>query len=326
LTGLGRGAFAGLLALGMALGASTADAARRPNPAADEYRKSWGLSAIRAEAAYAAGLSGKGVTVALVDCGLATPQRELLKNVSRKSRDVVEDRAQPAIERHGSYVAGPLASPLNGRGMLGVAYNAKILAIRADVDGGYEGQCAFRPSDLARALDYAVAQQARIVVLPLQGKKPLGEPFEAALKRAVDSGAVVVISAGNREGSDPAWPARYAADPRFAGSIIVAGATGYYGEITRWSNRAGATQPWFIAAPGEWILTDCRAKCRLRSGTSYAAPYVAGALALTMEAHPELSGRQTAARVLEAARDAGAPGVDPVYGRGVLDLSRVFAD
>jgi len=53
---------------------------------------------------------------------------------------------------------------------------------------------------------------------------------------------------------------------------------------------------------------------------------VAGALALTMEAHPELSGRQTAARVLEAARDAGAPGVDPVYGRGVLDLSRVFAD
>jgi subtilisin family serine protease len=221
-------------------------------------------------------------------------------------------------------MAGPLASALNGRGMVGVAYNATILEVRADVDGGYEGRCAFRRADLARGVDYATEQRARIIVLPLQAQNPFGAAFEAALTRAVDSGAVVVVAAGNRRQDQPSWPARYAADPRYTGSIIVTGATGYSGEITPWTNRPGATRSHYIAAPGEWILSDCKRLCALVSGTSFSATYVAGAIALMMEAHPELSGPEAAERVLSAARDAGAPGPDEVYGRGVLDLARAF--
>ncbi|HEY8616765.1 S8 family peptidase [Phenylobacterium sp.] len=326
LSSLSRRAAAGLCAVAsLAAFASTADAAmRRPRPQTDEYRKSWGLEAIGAQAAYRAGLSGRGVTVALVDCGVVAAQREVRRNV-KVSRDVVAGRAGPPVERHGAYVAGPLASALNGAGMVGVAYNAHVVSIRADFDGGQNGECAFRPSDLAAALDQAVAEKARIVVMPLQGRKPLGEAFEAALRRTVDSGAVVVIAAGNRKGDEPTWPARYAADPRFAGSIVVAGASSYYGDLTPWSNRAGAASPWFVAAPGEWVLTDCTRKCKLVSGTSFSTAYVAGSLALMMEAHPQLSGRQAAERVLVSARDLGPPGVDPIYGRGVLDLGRAFA-
>jgi subtilisin family serine protease len=117
----------------------------------------------------------------------------------------------------------------------------------------------------------------------------------------------------------------YAIDPRYQGAIVVAGATGYYGALTAWSNRAGNVAPWYIAAPGEWVLTNCRAKCALVSGTSFSTSYVAGGLALMAEAWPQMSGRALAARLLSTARDAGAPGDDEIYGRGVLDLARAFS-
>lgn len=316
----GLGALAVLAALLPGLAAD----ARGPRTNSDEWRKSWGLEAIGARAAYEAGLTGKGVTVAIVDCGIATAQREVLRNVSRRSTDVVPNRKLPIRDPHGAYTAAPLAAALNGRGMVGVAYNATVLAVRADVEGGLDGKCAFRPSDLARGLDYAAQQKARVVVLPLQHGKPLGPAFEAALQRVVDAGAVVVIAAGNRNGPDPSWPAMYAVDPRYSGSIVVAGATGYYGAITHWSNRAGRVKAWYIAAPGEWVLTDCLAKCQLVSGTSFSTSYVAGGLALMMEAWPQMSGKDVAARLLASARDAGDAGVDDVYGRGVLDLGGAF--
>lgn len=319
-----RGAGLGVLAVLAACLPAAADA-RGPRTNSDEYRKSWGLEAIGARAAYEAGFTGKGVTVAILDCGIAKAQREVLKNVSRRSIDVVPDRKLPISDLHGAYTAAPLAAALNGRGMVGVAYNATVLAVRADVEGGLFGRCAFKPSDLARGLDYATREKARVVVLPLQHGKPLGATFEAALQRTVDAGVVVVIAAGNRNGPDPSWPAMYALDPRYSGAIVVAGATGYYGGITSWSNRAGQVKPWYIAAPGEWVLTDCLAKCTLVSGTSFSTSYVAGGLALMMEAWPQLSGREVAARLLASARDAGDAGVDDVYGRGVLNLGGAFA-
>lgn len=302
-----------------------AEAARARTPRGDELKRSWGLAAIGAPAAYRAGFTGRGVTIALVDCGVRSAQRELMRNISRRSADVVGGRVQADLEPHGTWVAAPISAPLNGRGMTGVAYNSTLVSIRADIDGGSDGACAFRPDDLARGLDYAVEQKARIVVLPLQGRKRLGERFEAALERAARSGAVVVIAAGNRDGDEPTWPARYAADPRFAGSIVVAGAASYYGELASWSNRAGSARPYYIAAPGEWVLTNCDRRCKLVSGTSFSTSYVAGALALVMEAHPNLSGPAAAERLLASARDAGPPGVDPIYGRGMLDLTRAFS-
>lgn len=312
-----------MVALAALLPGSAAEA-RGPRTNSDEYRKSWGLEAIGARAAYDAGLTGKGVTVAIVDCGVATAQNEVLRNVSRRSTDVVPGRKAPVSDPHGAYTAAPLAAALNGRGMVGVAYNATLLAVRADVEGGLNGKCAFRPSDLARGLDYAAEQKARVVVLPLQHAKPLGAAFEASLQRLVDGGAVVVIAAGNRSGPDPSWPAMYAIDPRYSGSILVAGATGYYGSIASWSNRAGQVKAWYVAAPGEWVLTDCAAKCQLVSGTSFSTSYVAGGLALMMEAWPKMAGRDIAARLLASARDAGDAGVDDVYGRGMLDLGGAF--
>ncbi|CAN7210495.1 S8 family serine peptidase [Phenylobacterium sp. LjRoot219] len=295
---------------------------KRPDAESIEYRRSWGLQAIGADRAYAAGYTGRGVRIALVDCGVRR-RDDLGRNLSRDSVDLVERTAR-FTDRHGAWVAQPLGSALNGAGTVGVAYNATLLEIRADMDGGYRGECAFWPADIARAVDTAVALRARIIILPVQAQRPLGPLFEAALRRAVDSGAVVVVAAGNDTQSAPAWPARYAADPRFARSMVVAGAAGFDGDIAPWSNRAGEAKARYVLAPGQWILTDCRKSCQYASGTSFAAPFVAGAIALMMEAHPGLSGPQAAERVLAAARPPAAGG-EEVYGRGMLDLSGAFA-
>jgi subtilisin family serine protease len=293
----------------------------RPRPDSLEYQRNWGLDAIGASAAYAAGWSGKGVRIGLVDCGVGRRGANLGRNLSRESADVVPVRAAHFADRHGALVAEPLAARLDGEGVVGVAYNATLIEIRADMDGGYNGECAFWPADVARALDYAVDHRARIVVLPLQAKHPLGEAFETALRRAADAGVVLVVAAGNDRLADPAWPARYAADPRFAADMVVAGASSLTGEMVAWSNRAGATAARYVLAPGEWIMADCQKHCQLASGTSFATPFVAGAIALMMQAHPELSGPQAADRVLAAARPLGPA---EVYGRGMLDLRRAF--
>jgi subtilisin family serine protease len=164
-----------------------------------------------------------------------------------------------------------------------------------------------------------------VIVLPLQATKPMGGAFEAALQHAVDSGSVLVIAAGNRALERPSYPALYAADPRFAGALVAVGATKPNGELTDWTNRAGSAKAYYLAAPGDKIITDCgKATCRMVSGTSFAAAYVAGALALVMEARPELTGREAVDLVLRSARDRGPTGADSTWGWGFLDVGRMF--
>ena len=320
-----------LAGVGLALSACAsvprAQRVPRPNPASAEYLRSWGLNAVNANPAYLAGATGRGVTIALVDCGLEQAVPELRRNVSSRSVDVLAGQRKTGLqERHAAYVAGPLGSALDGQGLVGVAYNATLLSVRADFDGGLNGECAFKPSDLARAIDYALAENAKVVVLPLQAKRPLGPTFEAALARAVSADVAVVIAAGNDAAADPSYPARYAADPRYAGSIVVVGASGSDGALAGWSNKAGRASPYFVSAPGEGVITDCGEKwCRRVSGTSVAAPYVGGALALILEARPDLGGKGAIARLLNGARDEGDPGVDATSGRGRLDIGAAFS-
>jgi subtilisin family serine protease len=293
-----------------------------PRPGSSEARLSWGLRAVRAQAAYDRGLTGRGVTVAIIDCGVESDDRELSPNLSPASIDLVPRRDKALVGMHGVSVAGPLGAIRNGAGVIGVAYNATILSIRADFDGGYAGQCAFYPSDLARALDYATANKARIAVLAVQGSKSFGPKFESALARATASGMAIVFAAGNDADHEPAWPARYAGDPRFAGSIVVVGAQMPDGDQAPWSNRAGRFDSYYLIAPGDHIVTNCRLRsCDVASGTSVAAPYVAGALALVMEEMPAISAPAAIAKVLDAARPMKE--LQDV-GRGALDISRLF--
>ncbi len=298
-----------------------------PSVRSGEYQRSWGLSVIEAYPAYSAGFTGRGVTIALIDVGLEGAQPEVRAALSDQSTDLVDTR-DPAHRpsRHGGYVAGTLASRMDGGGTMGVAYDATILSIRAEIDGRCErDDCVVTGRDLARGVDYALDKGARVIAMALQGERRLSARFEAALARARDAGAVVIVAAGNDSAVEPAWPARYAADPRFAGSVIAVGAVNVRSQMPRWSNRAGPAADGYLVAPGQRIVTDCDKRyCSLVSGTSFAVPYVAGAVALVMQAHPELTARQAGEIVLRSGRDLGRKGADPVYGQGLVSVGRAL--
>jgi hypothetical protein len=117
----------------------------------------------------------------------------------------------------------------------------------------------------------------------------------------------------------------YATDPRFAGSIIVVGATNKNGTLASFSNQAGSAQGAYMTAPGVNIITDCAAgTCISASGTSFSAPQVAGAMALMLQAFPNLTGKQVVSILLQTADSQGTGGVNSTYGVGALDIARAF--
>jgi hypothetical protein len=282
----------------------------------------------KAIAAWNAGATGAGVRVGVVDSGIDFAEADLQGRISGDSTDVVpgRDTAQ-GTDDHGTLVSGIIAANFNDQGTIGVAYQATIVSIRADVadcDDEDDDVC-FRSSDLVRAIDYAISHDVRVINMSLGGEDPLGFAFESALQRAVDAGVVLTIAAGNEAGASPEWPGRYASDPRFAGSIIVVGAHDSNEALASFSNRAGVSARAYLTAPGDRVLTGCDAgSCWRISGTSFSAPAVAGALALLLDAFPNLTGAEAVEILLTTARDAGEVGIDAVFGRGLLDIAQAF--
>ena len=240
---------AALCALGLAPAASLGES-RRPNLRSLEYRLSWGLDEIGAQRAYRQGEAGNGVTVAMVDTGV-NGTASLFARLSPASTDLVTDRMLgDAGASHGRQTAQLLAAARDGAGTMGVAYDATLLSIRADIDGSCRTMCSMTGDMLARGIDYAVDHGARVIGLPLAAWKPLPK-VEAAMLRAAKAGALIVAAAGNEGDAEPVWPARYAADPRLKDAIIVAGASTAKRQLARWSNRAGSTAHRYLVAPGE---------------------------------------------------------------------------
>ena len=274
------------------------------------------------------GATGAGILVGVVDSGINVNAQDLQGRISPLSTDVVAGRGMVGSDdTHGTFVSGVIASNFNGFGTIGVAYESTIVSIRADISDCNDptDTVCFRSSDLVTAIDYAIANNVRVVNMSLGGAGALGSAFEAALLRAVNAGIVFTISAGNDGTADPAYPGRYATDPRFAGSIIVVGAHDASNQIADFSNRAGVSANRYISAAGVDVITGCDGtSCWRINGTSFSSPAVAGALALLLDAFPNLTGRQAVEILLTTARDAGDTGTDAVYGRGLLDIAQAF--
>ncbi len=221
--------------------------------------------------------------------------------------DFLQRDADPRDESgHGTHVAGIIAAAANGRGMVGVAANARLMVLRAGFNlpgGGY-----LEDDDVAAAIIYAVDNGARIINMSW------GDPRSAPLVRdavryAHEAGVVLVAAAGN-EGSDAVfYPARFA-------ETIAVGATAPGGEVLAFSNFGPSID---VVAPGHVVLsTVLGGGYGERSGTSMAAPHVAGLAALILGRQPQWQPEQVRAVLRATARDVVTVGWDAFSGAGLI--------
>ncbi|RPH41876.1 MAG: hypothetical protein EHM87_18460 [Burkholderiales bacterium] len=309
------------LSIGLACAGATAMASEggRPTTAASEAALSWPAARVGAPAAWSFGSSGAGVVVAILDSGVRATHLEFAGRLlpgwdaTGSGFPITSDPLG-----HGTHVAGLIAAARDGVGIAGVAPGASILPVRVFTDG------VASDAVLSAGVRWAAARSG-ILNLSLASATPIAGP---AIREAVARGALVVVAAGNRGAANPEWPARYAREawahgPSVAGAVIAVGAVDADNRITVFSDRAGDTAPWFLVAPGAAVVSASAqgdAAYGRQSGTSMAAPAVSGAAALLQSRWPRLGGREVAAILLATARDLGAPGTDPIYGRGLLDV------
>lgn len=295
-----------------------------------EYQRSRGLARMDALSAYNQGATGQNVTVGIIDTGINTASPEFTGRISAASRDVTGSRSSSDItdiDEHGTAVAAIIGAARNDVGIMGVAFNSTLLVLRADAPGtcGVGTGCEFFDSAIAQGISVSVANNARVINISLGGGAG-GGVFRNAIDNATANGRIVVISAGNDGAVDPDGFALIANEAVARGLVIIAGSHDLDGTtLSSFSNKAGIGQNHYLAALGSNVATiDENGVDVLASGTSFSAPHISGAIALLAQAFPNLTGAQIVDLLYTSAIDLGAVGVDAVYGRGKLSLTRAF--
>jgi subtilisin len=250
---------------------------------------------------------GAGCLVAVIDSGIA-PHPALDEAVVDRRNFTCDSQVYDTLG-HGTHVAGVIAA--RGGAAQGVACQSRLLSLKVL---GHSGMG--KTESVAVALRHAVEAKCDIACMSLGSSQP-DSRIHQAVQLAVASGCIVVCAAGN-DGGSVNYPAAYA-------ETIAVGAVGRDGIVCEFSSRGREIT---VAAPGQDITSTWLAGgYATLSGTSMAAPFVAGVLALWVsarKANNESASHSQAVEALAAtAKDPNAPGRCDQYGWGLVDPLRL---
>ena len=311
------------------------------------------------------GVTGTGVGVAVIDTGIDGALPDFATTSGRGSRVIVTAVDNPHASTandgygHGTDVAGiiagnganrPSSDPLDGK-YIGVAPNANLISIKVADEAG-----ATTVLDVIYGLQFAVAHQAeyniRVVNMSLNAATPQSyktDPLDAAVEAAWMHGLVVVVAAGNRGSASDAVQYAPANDPY----VITVGGVDENGTadpsddtVASWSSH-GTTQDGVqkpdVYAPGAHIVSvlapnsdfansNCSG-CVLAggqyiqtSGTSMAAPVIAGLVADLLQVHPRWTPAQVKGVVTSPQVSENGSVQEPNAVKAVLDWNPPVAD
>ncbi|MEC8474026.1 MAG: S8 family serine peptidase [Planctomycetota bacterium] len=303
------------------------------------YGVLWGLPDINAETAWDTRTDSSSIIVGVIDSGVEYDHPDLVDNMWTNSDEIagngVDDDGNGYVDDffgydfdnedpdprddngHGTHVAGTIgARGNNSIGVTGVGWNASLMALKVIGTGSN--------ADVARAIDYATENGAKITnnSYGFAGSNVGGsQTISNAVGRAKNAGVLYVVAAGNSRSTIPAsnmdgsfnsWPAELS---KVHDNVITVAATDSDGSFASYSHWG--TESVQIAAPGTQIgSTYTNGGYVYSSGTSMAAPHVAGAAALLWAERPDLSYLDIKDAMLSTAR----PEHLNLVGDGVLDL------
>ena len=253
-----------------------------------------GVDRVDAEKYWAIG-RGAGVTVAVLDTGIG-PHGDL-DVVASLSRDFTLSGSWEDGHGHGTHVAGIIAARENGAGVVGVAPDASLVALKVLGDSG-RGNLSW----IIGALDWAIAHRSEIDIINMslgativdRSNCATAGAFHKAICNAVDAGIVVIVAAGNSnrdaEGTIPATYAEVLTVSALGDTDGKSGGLGpdtqRYGPDDTLAGFSNWGEDIDLAAPGVQILSAAKGGGVVsKSGTSMASPHVAGLAALYIEAH-----------------------------------------
>jgi thermitase len=256
-----------------------------------------------------------GVPVGIVDTGIDAGHEDLAGRVAAcgsAAEARVTDGDCSDDEGHGTHVAGTIGAIAgNGLGIAGVAFNAPLIVCRAlGADGS--GTIA----DIAACMRWTRDKGAKVISMSLGG--PPSETLAAAAKTAYArggrAGSLIVAAAGNDGDATISYPAGLP-------QVVSVAAIAANDAVAPFSNENADVE---LAAAGVDVLSTKRGGGYVReSGTSMATPHVSAAAALLWAADRSATAAHIRSKLDAAVDDLGAPGRDPAYGFGVLDLAKV---
>jgi subtilisin len=282
----------------------------------------WNINMVKAPGAWARGITGVGIRVAVLDTGIATHTD--LNPISGGISFVPGVVSYNDGNSHGTHCAGIIGARNNSFGVVGVAPACKLYAVKVLSDAG-SGMSSW----IIAGMDWAASQGMHVVSMSLGGLAAPAVAYASAVKRLQDRGTVVVIAAGNSFGSNFPWvnaPGNSIIAGSPNASPVAVGAIDMNKIIAGFSSRGGQVPLWnqvTVVAPGVSInSTVPGGGYGVKSGTSMATPTVAGACALIKQRFPGITPAALKLKLQSTATDLGLGGIDITYGSGLINCDK----
>ena len=271
----------------------------------------WGVRRVNADIAHVLGHTGAGVKVAVIDSGIDYNHPDLAANYAG-GYDFVNNDSDPMDDKgHGTHCAGTIAAVDDDAGVVGVAPNVRLYALKV-LDSSGSGSW----SDIIAAMDWCVQNGIQISSNSYGASGYPGSVVENAYINSYAAGVLHIASAGNNgnstgTGDSVGYPGNFA-------SVVAVGATNSSDSRASFSSTGPGVE---LAAPGANIRSTVPGGYANYNGTSMACPHVSGAAAVLLGVDPTLTNTDLRSLLVASAFDLGEPGRDAWFGHGLVDVA-----